>query len=244
MNIRRAVLLTMWLLLGLFGSAALAASVGNITQFSGSASIRAADGTTRAVAKGAPLYQGDTAVTGDDGQIELRFSDDSVVFLHPASRFRVDEYVYRGKKNGDAAKSFFSLLKGGLRTITGMIGKINRPAYAIHTPNATIGIRGTEYTAVLQNGLHVSVQQGEISLTNRAGSFAVAQGQRAYVADQDSTPRYLKPGQASPADGSGAAGGVQIRGNTRIDAATSNIRAIAVGQGNKAANQAGVIGGE
>ena len=38
------------------------------------------------------------------------------------------------------------MFRGGLRTITGAIGKRNRNAYRVKTPVATIGIRGTEWT--------------------------------------------------------------------------------------------------
>lgn len=226
-------------------SSSFAAEAGAITHLSGDASILSADGKSRVADKDATLYPGDTVTTGKKGQVAIRFSDESVVQLRPLSAFRVDEYAYKGK-NDSEAKGFFSLLKGSLRTITGMIGKLNRPGYGVHTSSATIGIRGTEYSAMLKNGLHVSVERGEISLTNRTGSFAVAEGQRAFVRDQDSAPHYLQSGGDTQNSGtpSGAAGRTQIRGDTRINAATSNTTATAAGQNNRAANKAGVIGGE
>jgi len=232
-------------LCGLFAPSAFAASAGAITHLSGDASIVAADGKSRAAGKDAILAQGDTVTTGKQGQVAIRFSDESVVQLRPQSAFRVDEYTYKGNKDSEA-KGFFSLLKGSMRTFTGMIGKLNRPGYAVRTPAATIGIRGTEYSALLKNGLHVNVERGEISLTNRAGSFAVAEGQRAFVRNQDSAPRYLQAGGTSQngATQGGATGQTRIRGDTRINAATSNTNATAAGQGNRAANKAGVIGGE
>ncbi len=42
-------------------------------------------------------------------------------------------------------RAFFRLLKGGLRTVTGLIGHGNAGAYQLKTPTATIGIRGTDY---------------------------------------------------------------------------------------------------
>lgn len=224
---------------------AFAAEAGIVTFLKGAVSVLSADGKTRMLYKGAPINQGDTAITGKDGQIEVRFSDDAQVKLRPASEFRIDEYVYKGKADGNE-KGLFSLLKGGLRTITGMIGRVNKSAYSVVTPTATIGIRGTEYTATVENGLHVSVAHGEISLDNNAGSFVVSEGQSAFVGSPDSAPRYLQSGGS--ADGRGASAGTgsstQIKGNTRIDARTSGTNAVAVGQGNKAKNQAGVVGGE
>jgi len=229
----------------LYSSSGIAASAGTITHLSGEASIVAADGKSRVAGKDAILAQGDTVTTGKQGQVAIRFSDESVVQLRPQSAFRVDEYTYKGNKDSEA-KGFFSLLKGSMRTLTGMIGKLNRPGYAVRTSAATIGVRGTEYSALLKNGLHVNVERGEISLTNRAGSFAVAEGQRAFVRDQDSAPRYLQSGGSAQngATQGGAASQTRIHGDTRLNASTSNTSAIAAGQNNRAANKAAVIGGE
>lgn len=44
-----------------------------------------------------------------------------------------------------AQRAIFRLIKGGLRTVTGLIGHGNFADYQLKTPTATIGIRGTEY---------------------------------------------------------------------------------------------------
>lgn len=230
---------------GLFAPDSFAASVGTVTNLSGDTSILTADGKLRTPSKGALVYQGETAITGKDGKMEIRFSDESIFQLRSQSQFRVDEYSYVGKKDS-SAKGFFSLLKGGLRNITGLIGKLNRPGFRVSTATATIGIRGTEYSALLKDGLHVTVERGEISLTNRAGSFAVSEGQSAFVPDQDAAPRYLQSSGTpqSSVTQTGITGKTQIRGNTRIDASTSNTDATAAGQGNTSTNKAGVIGSD
>ena len=51
-------------------------------------------------------------------------------------------------QNG-ASRAFFSLLKGGFRSISGLIGKVNHDEYQVTTPVATIGIRGTDYLVVI-----------------------------------------------------------------------------------------------
>ena len=43
----------------------------------------------------------------------------------------------------------FRLLKGGFRTVTGLIGKTDRAQYRVSTQTATIGIRGTDYEVIL-----------------------------------------------------------------------------------------------
>ncbi|MGH8446844.1 MAG: hypothetical protein ACREVL_16350, partial [Solimonas sp.] len=46
-------------------------------------------------------------------------------------------------------RAFLRLLKGGFRTVSGLIGKANPDEYRVTTPVATIGIRGTDYYAYI-----------------------------------------------------------------------------------------------
>ena len=225
-----------------------AGSAGVVVSSSGSASIVSAQGKTRSAKAGDKIEPGDKLVTGDESRLNVKFSDNSQVQLHVRSQFRIDQYQF-ASKNDENAKGFFSLLKGGFRTVTGLLGKYNRDAYRVTTSSATIGIRGTEYSARLDNGLHVQVDRGEISLANLAGTFSVSEGQRAYVADRQSAPRHLNlrtASQAAAAVGrSGTKGGAtDIQGGTTINATAKDINGIAVGQDNAASNKVGAIGGK
>lgn len=234
-----------------------AADAGKVIAISGTINAVAPDGKTRVLQKGASIRSGDTLVTDKKSRVDVRFSDESLVHLRPETRFRIDDYAYVGaaSENAKAAlvgsepRSFFSLIKGGFRAVSGLIAKIKRNNVAVVTPTATIGIRGTDYTASLdeRDGLHVSVARGEISLDNKAGSFSVAEGQGAYLPNANSAPTYRQlDGSDNSAGRSGSIGkgSVQIKGNTRIEANTDRTNAIATGQENRAVNQAGVIGGE
>ncbi|NGY04615.1 FecR family protein [Solimonas terrae] len=50
---------------------------------------------------------------------------------------------------GTLQRAFLRLLKGGFRTVSGLIGKTNADDYLVTTPVATIGIRGTDYYAYI-----------------------------------------------------------------------------------------------
>jgi hypothetical protein len=67
----------------------------------------------------------------------------------------------------------------------------------------------------------------------------------ALIASVVSTGAFAQAGQASPKGGQVnlAPGGVQIQGNTNINAKNENVAAIAVGQGNTAKNTTGAIKG-
>lgn len=243
----------------LLSDSAQAVDAGTVIAVSGTLNAVAPDGKTRALKKGAAVRSGDTLVTDKQGRVDVRFSDESLIHLRPETRFRIDDYAYTGpgpsSGNAQAAtgrdepRSFFSLIKGGFRAVSGWIAKIKRNNVVVVTPTATIGIRGTDYTASLDEraGLHVSVARGEISLNNKAGLFSVAEGQGAYVPNADSAPTYktLDGGDKSNTrPGSLGHDGVQIKGHTRIDVNTDRTNATAVGQENRAVNQAGVMGGD
>lgn len=147
----------------------------------------AADGSRHALAKGSEIHIGETINTAEGARAQVRFADGGFISLQPNSLFRVDEFSYQNKTDG-TEKGFFSLLKGGLRAITGAIGHANRNTYKVNTPVATIGIRGTGYNAVLNNGLFVNVGEGAISLTNNTGALVVTAGGAAFVANMDTPP--------------------------------------------------------
>ncbi len=119
------------------------ATAGRVNFAYGPVTAEAPDGEKRPLRRGSLINPGDTIHTSR-GRAQVRFTDGAYVSLKPASSFRVDEYRYSGKPDGEE-RGFFSLLRGGLRTITGLIGRVNNKTYRVSTPAATIGIRGTEY---------------------------------------------------------------------------------------------------
>lgn len=93
------------------------------------------------------LQSGDVIKTMQLSNAQIRMNDESLIALRPGTEFKIDEFRYDGKQDG-SERGFFSLIKGGLRTVTGAVGKANRENYKVTTPSATIGIRGTHYTLV------------------------------------------------------------------------------------------------
>ncbi|MDH4192209.1 MAG: FecR family protein, partial [Betaproteobacteria bacterium] len=98
------------------------------------------------LAAGSAVASGDTIRLGPASNAQVLMSDESIISLRERTVFRLDNYVYSGKIDG-SEKSIFSLLAGGMRTVTGLIGRLHsRDKYELRTPTATIGIRGTHYT--------------------------------------------------------------------------------------------------
>ena len=170
--------------------AALLTAYPALAQAAGAASIDFAAGRVTAISasgerpltKGAEIGNGDTIRTADGSRAQVRFSDGALVSLQPRSEFRIDNYEFSGKEDGQE-KGFFSLLKGGLRTITGFIGRTHRNNYKVSTAVATIGIRGTEYTVQVQEDGTTQVHTGEglIEISGTAGSLLLASGESGIV---------------------------------------------------------------
>jgi hypothetical protein len=161
----------------------------------------AADGRRHPLNKGAEINAGESISTAAGARAQVRFTDGGYVSLQPNTLFRVDEFNYQNKTDG-GEKGFFSLLKGGLRAITGAIGHVNKQTYQVKTPAATLGIRGTGYTMALRDdGLFVNVGEGAISLNNNAGLLVVTAGNAAFVANFNSAPTpTTAPPLAPPKD--------------------------------------------
>lgn len=163
-----------------------AAGAAQVDFAAGDVKALAADGRSRPLAKGAEVAAGETIDTGS-GRAQVRFTDGAQVSLQPQTQFRIDDYRFNGKTDG-TEKGFFSLLRGGMRTITGLVGRSNRENYKVTTTVATIGIRGTEFSAAYGNSISVTTGEGIVEVCNAAGCLIVNSGETALVRDNNTEP--------------------------------------------------------
>jgi len=187
MNVIRLLcaLAALWLAAG-WTSPALAAPAARVEFVAGKVVALDTRGRERVLTRGTTVGEGDTVDTGP-GRVQLRFSDGAYVSLQPQSKFRIDADRFDGKTDG-SERGFFSLLQGGLRTITGLVGRTNKSNYQVTTAVATIGIRGTEYTVSYGNSVTGAVGEGEIVVCNGGGCRDVKNGESYFVADADVRP--------------------------------------------------------
>ena len=131
------------------------------------ASIGKVSANARTLARRSALYQGDTVKTEAGSKVSFKFTDGSVVTLKENSAYAIKSYSFNKTKAADTFDAH--LLKGGLKTITGTIGKeaqhtqdaidagipasqqVKVSNYKVKAAIATIGVRGTEYTAVIKD---------------------------------------------------------------------------------------------
>jgi len=180
------MLRTIGSLLVLLTVSAVANAAGKVEFVAGAVSATSAAGSERQLAKGDVLASGDLVRTGQDGLAQLRFDDGGRIALQPKSEFRIDEYAYPATTKSQE-RGFFSLLKGGMRTITGQVGRDNRDAYRVTTSVATIGIRGTEYRVAYldNNGIALWAVDGAIEVCNSAGCSVIVAGEVAIIRAAD-----------------------------------------------------------
>ena len=115
------------------------------------------------------IASGNVVHTGADGRAVLRFDDGQMAVVGSGSSLRIDEHQFDATIP-EKGSSRLSLLKGALRVVTGLIGHRNPESFILSTPNATIGVRGTDFMVAIANPVYLTVNQGAIVASNRAGS--------------------------------------------------------------------------
>lgn len=138
----------------------------------------------RDIAKGALLEKSMVISTGEKSHAVLKFEDGQVIALQANSVFKIHDYRldFQLIENNNV---FFSMLKGGLRSITGLLGKIRPEAFKLQTPSAVVGIRGTDFMAVMNEKMYLHVTSGSVELDNAAGKMRLNAGETAVVASAD-----------------------------------------------------------
>ena len=213
-NMPTLIILISSLFLSTVGQAADPVGVLKFTR--GDVTVKSESGEIRKAVKGDNLMQFELIVTGTAGIAVIQLNDNSRMTLRPYSKFRVDLLNTDDDSNDSSNQqsAVLNLLRGGLRLVTGFIGKENPAEYRLITTVATIGIRGTEFStricisdcaaeerqlagndaaAKIKEGLYVNVDKGQIFLKSGAVGepLDLIQGESGYIADLKSIPVKL-----------------------------------------------------
>lgn len=121
-----------------------AADVAKLLFAQGMVTAKTANGTVRILAKGSPLAEGDTVSTVGKGFAVIEYLDGGKTTLRPDTTLIIKQYAPAGVVH--------TLVQGGLRSVTGAIGKANPAAVKYQAGTATLGIRGTTFDARLCQG--------------------------------------------------------------------------------------------
>jgi len=191
---------------GVISSAACAAGAGTVTHVSGSLSAQAPGGSARILSQRSEVNPGDVLTTERDSYAQVNFTDGSSITLRPNSSVKIEAYSF-AKDKPQEDNMFLRVLKGGLRTVTGLVGRRgNHDAYKIGTQQATIGIRGssgdtlecsqgcpgvTPTSDKLPPGAYHATHTGLYIAQNAAGAVLINPGQIGFVRDGKTPPTIL-----------------------------------------------------
>ena len=120
------------------------ADIGDISELNGVAQIVRDEPFNAKLNLG--IQSNDEAIT-TNGRMAITFLDDSTVRLTEHSELLIDEYIY----DPDPSKSKMALTfgLGTARFITGNLNRIDKQNIQLKTPTANIAIRGTDFTATV-----------------------------------------------------------------------------------------------
>ncbi len=172
--------------------------VGRVAFIRGGVTAKKDGKDMRNLTRGAPLYETDEIITHKGAYAILAFRDQGRVTLKPETQFKIEQYRF-DKDAPESDSSFFRLVRGGMRALTGLMSKRNPEQYRVRTAVATIGIRGTGFdllwlgpcTASPDCGLVAAVWQGVITTDNDSGTKEIGLDQIARIGAVNLSPEFL-----------------------------------------------------
>ena len=184
----------------------MAFAQGTVQHLSGTMSVQRADGSVRLLSERSEVRVGDVITTERDSYAQVKFTDGGVVTLRPSTQVKLDQYRFSESEPQNDGFAL-GLLKGGLRKITGLIGKRgNRDAFRLSTPTATVGIRGTDFSANfipegagdLAPGTYITVTEGAIGMISGGIEQLVGVGQTGFSSSLTLPPLLVPPPPGLP----------------------------------------------
>lgn len=169
-------------------------AVGKVTDLVNTPPSIQRQNSTLTASKGAGVEMNDSIRT-QQGKVAITFQDDTKVQISENSKLVIDDFVYDPKsKNG---KLGANVALGTVRYASGQIAKTSPQKVALNTPTATVAVRGTDFTATVDElgastiillpscpndrptrtvkDIEASCKTGEIEVSNEMGSVILNQ---------------------------------------------------------------------
>lgn len=147
--------------------------IGYVGALKGSASITRSSGTLD-VKNGMPLKVKDTIITSEKSRVQVILNDSTVVTIGSNSTFTFDAYKFGAKDDSEVK---MHIERGFFRSVTGKIGKLAPERFKVKTASATIGIRGTDFSALVSEDKEtITCYKGRVDVFVNNSSFQVDAG--------------------------------------------------------------------
>lgn len=178
------------------------ADAGAIVSVTGNAELVRGGATTALAA--AALKLGDRLAVGSGGQVVATLADGSKLTLASATTITIDEETLGAGATRTHTK--LSLFAGRLHSIVDRVAGAAVPDFEIYTPNAVIGVRGTDFLTLYSEGVarptygnclkftDVQVRDGVVGVANRAKPAAVIEVTGGYQTTVACDQAPLTPG--------------------------------------------------
>ncbi|MDA7490443.1 FecR domain-containing protein [Candidatus Pelagibacter ubique] len=136
---------------------------------------------------GDKIYFGDTIKVNDKSNSQILLLDQTVLNVGAKSEVIIDEFVFDPSNNN--GKILSQLKQGSMKVITGLISEKDPDNFVVKVPAGTIGTRGTEFQAIVNNdnqeskilligpgpGNTLGLRPGVIEVFNNLGSVVLDQ---------------------------------------------------------------------
>jgi FecR-like protein len=175
---------------------------GTVQHLSGTLHVQRADGSVRLLSERSQVLTGDVVSTERDSYAQIRLTDGGQITLRPNTQMRIEGYDF-SESEPQKDNFVFALLKGGMRAVTGLIGKrASKDAYKLRTATATVGIRGTDFNAIEvppgggggpPPGVYVVVSDGLVVVTAGGMELVAGAGQTAFSSNANLPPQIIPP---------------------------------------------------
>jgi hypothetical protein len=183
------------------------AGIGTITEQINAAPSIQRKSQTLTGAKGTGVEMAD-AVRTAQGKVGITFDDNTRVQVNENSKLVIDDFVYDPKKG--TGKLALNMAMGTVRYASGSIAHNSPTGVSVNTPSATIGVRGTDFTATVDelgrstiillpscpsdrgtrtiSDIETNCKVGEITVESDAGQVILSKPFQATRVDSRSAP--------------------------------------------------------
>ncbi len=93
--------------------------------------------------KDAPLYEGDSVITEEKGQIEFKLNDGSIMTIGSGTKLVLNRSGYDPK--GKSRSSFLEMSLGKARFWVKKLFNLRNSEFKVETPTAVMGVRGSDF---------------------------------------------------------------------------------------------------
>jgi hypothetical protein len=154
-----------------FPSGLKAAVVGRIVQVVGQVDLLKQGKMPSQTAKVEdPVEPGDVLTTKSGAKAQVRFVDDTTLTLASGSRVAIEEYLYDAEKG--QRQGVIQVFRGMVQAVVTRVIKAETPDFIMKTHTAVLGVRGTNWYAILgPGGTDVYNEEGKLAVKNILPEF-------------------------------------------------------------------------